>query len=356
MRGSNRRGRGVRLRGRVASAVLRSIALVLAVVALLQIVKSPPDPPDALAVRDGERLLVVAPHPDDESLAASGLIQRVLARRGQVRVALVTAGDANIGGVVLETGLRQPPAENFVAYGERRVAEARDALRTLGVPPDGLEVLGFPDGALMPLLSQHWHRAHPARSATTGASDPPYAFAIDPDITYDGSDLRDELARALEAFKPTLIALPDPLDRHPDHRASGVFAMLAIDEWIGGRWPRREPPRVLTYLVHWPDWPPGWDGTPPADADGTLTLPSSLPERPLDTATLTLLPAEIATKRAALAAHATQQHAMGPFLAAFVRRTEPFTIFDATEIRSIASAFEPGFEQEVHTVRVSHAG
>ncbi len=41
----------------------------------------------------GERLLVVAPHPDDETLGAGGLIQRVLENHGQVRVVLITAGD-----------------------------------------------------------------------------------------------------------------------------------------------------------------------------------------------------------------------------------------------------------------------
>ena len=44
---------------------------------------------------------------------------------------------------------------------------------------------------------------------------------------------------------------------------------------------------------------------------------------------------------------------MGPFLAAFVRRTEPFTLFDATEIRSIASDYEraPGSSEEVSRLR-----
>src|SRR5689334_9969241 len=39
-----------------------------------------------------ERLLVIAPHPDDETLGAGGLIQRVRANDGQVRVVLITAG------------------------------------------------------------------------------------------------------------------------------------------------------------------------------------------------------------------------------------------------------------------------
>ena len=38
-------------------------------------------------------LLVIAPHPDDETLGAGGLIERVRAKGGTVRVVLITAGD-----------------------------------------------------------------------------------------------------------------------------------------------------------------------------------------------------------------------------------------------------------------------
>src|SRR5262249_38639410 len=48
---------------------------------------------DGLAVDAGERLLVIAPHPDDEILGAGGLAQRVLMQDGHVTVLYVTAGD-----------------------------------------------------------------------------------------------------------------------------------------------------------------------------------------------------------------------------------------------------------------------
>lgn len=347
-----------RKRPGVASLLVRGCVLVATLWAVVDVARTPRLQPDPLTVRDGERLLVIAPHPDDETIGAGGLIQRVLARHGSVHVVLVTAGDGNVGGVVLETGLRQPPAAKFVAYGERRVSEARAALGRLGASADALDLLGFPDGSLMPLLSRNWRRAQPVHSTTTGASDPPYDFAVEPDIAYDGADLRDELAQILRAVRPTMIAVPDPLDRHPDHSAAGIFSILAIDEWIGGRWPRRQPPQVLAYLVHWPDWPPGWDvATPdPADAMSPLARPGTLPARPLDSATLTLTPAEIDAKRAALAEHRSQQRAMGSFLAAFVRHSEPFTALDAVEIRNIASDFEREPALQVRKVSPPKAG
>jgi LmbE family N-acetylglucosaminyl deacetylase len=39
------------------------------------------------------RLMIFSPHPDDESLGAGGLIQRVLKAGGRVKVVFMTNGD-----------------------------------------------------------------------------------------------------------------------------------------------------------------------------------------------------------------------------------------------------------------------
>src|SRR5579885_2929728 len=122
--------------------------------------------PEPLALDPAERLVVVAPHPDDETLGAGGLIQRVLAQGGSVRVVLLTAGDGYVEGVERETGRPRPRSAEFVAYGERRLGEERAALRLLGDGRIRLEFLGFPDGGLEPLLTSHWQRLHPERSPT----------------------------------------------------------------------------------------------------------------------------------------------------------------------------------------------
>jgi len=102
----------------------------------------------SVSVERGERLLVIAPHPDDETLGAGGLIQRVLSAHGTVRVVLVTAGDGYVEAVRYETGRLRPRAPVYVAYGERRLREARAAGRKLGGDRVRLGLLGFPDGGL----------------------------------------------------------------------------------------------------------------------------------------------------------------------------------------------------------------
>jgi LmbE family N-acetylglucosaminyl deacetylase len=288
-----------------------------------------------LAVNTGERLIVVAPHPDDETLGAGGLIQRVVERGGTIRVVLVTAGDGYVEAVVHETGKPRPRPAEYIAYGERRLREARLALRELGGAAIRAEhLLGFPDGGIEPLLTAHSRRAHPERSSTTGASEPPYPEAEHPDVRYDGDDLRSALLRCFSDVQPTMIAFPDPIDRHPDHRATGRFTLLAMKDLMRGHETSRPAmPRLLAYLVHWPDWPPGWDATTPSTpaGDAPLTLPLSVSARGLDRVVLTLTDKEVAAKRRALDQYTSQQQVMPALLAAFVRRTEPFSVFTGAE-------------------------
>src|SRR6185295_13542272 len=59
-------------------------------------------PPTLLTVPEGTRLLVVAPHPDDEVLGAGGLMQRVHETGGTVRVVYLTNGEGYPEGVEAE--------------------------------------------------------------------------------------------------------------------------------------------------------------------------------------------------------------------------------------------------------------
>jgi len=302
-----------------------------------------------LRVGRDERLLVIAPHPDDETLATGGLIERVHANGGEVRIVLVTAGDGFVEAVAHETLSPRPRPAAFIAYGERRLREARAAVRVLAPDRVRLEVLGFPDGGLDGLLQAHWWRSRPERSRTTWATDPPYDDqALEPDISYDGDDLRRELERVIAESRPTIVALPDPRDHHPDHRAAGLFTLLALADWSAHR-PKKDLPQLLAYLVHWPNWPPGWDASDPQPRNNA---PLELPEKDLHhggkRVALTLSDAELAVKEDALGRYVTQLAAMGPFLTAFLRGTEPYTILRPVEMDHVAQMIERGVEPLPH--------
>lgn len=349
-RAGGRRGTGGRrLKRRSPTVSLPLVARVAGVLLLLLLVAPLParaggraTAPEALVVGPAERLLVIAPHPDDETLGAGGLIQRVLERGGSVRVVLVTAGDGYIEAVKHETGELHPRPAEFIAYGEKRLREARAALRVLGDERGRLLLLGFPDGGLDDLLRAHWWRGSPERSRTTGATDPPYDEAIEPDLPYDGDDLRRELGNIVREMQPTMVALPDPFDRHPDHRATGFFALLAVADWVVSLPAEAPRPKLLAYLVHWPDWPRGWDAPTPLPPDTPLDLPPKFDRSACRRVLLTLDDVELAAKRAALTRYETQQRVMRGLLSAFERRNEPFCLLPDSELQRVEVLVEQG--------------
>jgi LmbE family N-acetylglucosaminyl deacetylase len=132
----------------------------------------------------GERLLVLAPHPDDEVIGCGGLVALHLREGRKVHVVVATDG-AQAGDTA------------------QREAESRAALASLGDAT--IEFLGFPDR----LLS-------------------------------DSRELDERIAAILCEWKPDLIAVPSPLEIHPDHvalsrafcdliaRDGSLFADLAV--------------------------------------------------------------------------------------------------------------------------------
>jgi LmbE family N-acetylglucosaminyl deacetylase len=296
-----------------------------------------------LGVAEGERLLVIAPHPDDESIAAAGLMQRVVERGGSVVVVLVTAGDGYVPAVRRATRTASPAPDQFIAYGERRVGESRAAMRAIDPRRISVELLGFPDGGLDRLLRDHWRGGNPWRSRTTGASDPPYdRDALAPDVPYDGSHLRAELARVVARVRPTTVVLPNPQDLHPDHRAAAIFGLLAIADAHAGGGAATAPhlPRLLSYLVHWHGWPDRAAGAH-GEADADLELPADLPGGTHTAVELALSDRELARKRAAMALYATQQAAMGDMLAAFLRASEPFLALGPGDVAAATRSVPP---------------
>jgi LmbE family N-acetylglucosaminyl deacetylase len=295
-----------------------------------------------LEIRQGERLLVLAPHPDDESLSSAGLIKRVFENGGSVRSVVVTAGDAYVGAIIKETGKANPSPADYLDYGEKRLEESRRAAQLLGQGFVHLDLLGFSDGNIYAALVNHWRRKYPMRSDYTGFDHVPYAEAEDRGIAQDGQDLHDELLAILRETKPTLISFPDVMENDSDHAGLGMFVLLAIHDWLSESGNSHLQPRLLAYLIHWQHgWPKGSDYGVALDwSDQPLYLPDDLPLRGHSRECLTLNTQEINLKRQALGQYQTQQRAMGDFLSAFVRKTECFSVLNPSSSRGINNVLE----------------
>ena len=264
-----------------------------------------------LTVDASTRLLVVAPHPDDETLAAGGLMQRVHAAGGVVRVVYLTDGEGFPAGVQAEEGRTDVKPSDYRDYGRERKDEARAALRTFGIHGDALTFLGFPNEGLSRLLTAYWSdRRAPYESPFTRRDRPRPSEILEPNTKFHGEDLTQELAMIVSAFKPTMIVTPRKEDQHVDHCAAWFFTADALGDVT-----RVDPgyrTDLITYVIHFDSWP--WSGEVPELSGGRSGwLHLRLSDR------------EKAAKLEAIHKYKTQMKMMDWFLEAFARGEEVFS-------------------------------
>jgi LmbE family N-acetylglucosaminyl deacetylase len=139
-------------------------------------------------------VLVLAPHPDDEVLGCSRLMQRVSGSGGALVIVWLTDGGGSHGPL---------PADEHENLVRRRQAEARAGVQALGVVPQALHFLDYPDG----YLAEH--------IAAAGSA----------------------VAAICRRHGIHTVAVTDKNDGHPDHRAAYAIAM------------RLSVPQVLSYPI-----------------------------------------------------------------------------------------------------------
>jgi LmbE family N-acetylglucosaminyl deacetylase len=160
------------------------------------------------------RVVVVAPHPDDETLGVGGLLAELLGRGHHVTVVAVTDGEAAFRRGPEAGGRREGRVEGALAA--RRRGEQRRALRALA-PGAGARAsivrLGVPDGAV--------------------------------------AAVRDDVTAALRTLvsEASWCLAPLEWDGHPDHDAAGRAATEACAQTIP--------------LHHYPIW--AWHWASPHD-------------------------------------------------------------------------------------------
>ena len=285
-------------------------------------------PVESLRLSPTARVVVFAPHPDDETIAVGGLLHRMVGAHAMVQVVFVTNGDG-YPDALRETLHRPPRQADYLAYGRLRHREAQAAARRLGIPRSGVDFLGFPDGGLDTLWQAHWTRARPYTSPYTATDMPPYGDVVDPELEYDGQDLTAAILRILGAVRPTVVILPHPDDVHPDHAATARFVVEAVDR-LQTRHVLSQDVEMLAYMVHDPGWPP--------TVEETATLPP--PSRIHDThwVALPLSAAEQAAKKAALHEYGSQLAVMPDLLRRFLRPNELFGRVDPSVLARIAAS------------------
>lgn len=158
-----------------------------------------------MAQTDQIRIIAFGAHPDDCDIRAAGTAALWAKMGAAVKFVSVTNGDA---GHQTTWG---------PALAKRRLAEAKESARRLGIQYD---VLDNHDGKLLPTL-----------------------------------DVREEIIREIRNWKADVVLAPRPNDYHPDHRYTGVLVqdaayMVVVPAIVPDAPPLRKNPVFLYYQDH----------------------------------------------------------------------------------------------------------
>jgi N-acetyl-1-D-myo-inositol-2-amino-2-deoxy-alpha-D-glucopyranoside deacetylase len=280
------------------------------------------------------RLLILAPHCDDETLGSAGLILAAGRAGIEVRVVIATNGDGFFFATAQDYHKVVPLPQDFVHFGELRQQESLAALKILGVNASQVSFLSYPDRGTPSEWNDHWSAQDPYSSPYSRDKKSPYPLTYNPNSVYAGADYLADLISIMKDYLPDLIVYPHPDDVHPDHWGLNVFTRLAIAE-INHANPTYQPVQ-LTYLIHRPDFPTV-RGLKPQES---LIPPPGLIVVNPDWFRWDLTPADVQRKRLAVQAYHSQLSLLHGLMESFVRTNELFAPVDDA-VLSIVAAGDP---------------
>jgi hypothetical protein len=187
-----------------------------------------------------QRILVVAPHPDDAEIAAFGLYADRHA--SVVTVTAGNAGDMNYRANVSD------PAEHYALKGYLRAVDSVTVPWQGTIPPERTANLGFFDGRLdamylapgQTIAEVYGPNTDVARYRRANLS----TLVSSAARSNSWQHLVEDLVEVLRKVNPGIVVMPDPrLDTHLDHEFTSVALVQALEQWRGN-------PVFLLYTNH----------------------------------------------------------------------------------------------------------
>jgi LmbE family N-acetylglucosaminyl deacetylase len=269
-----------------------------------------------------DRILILAPHPDDEILACAGIIQKAKALGVPLRIVFLTYGDNNEWAFFV---YRKHPViipKAVRGMGLIRHDEALLADKAVGVLPKDINFLGYPDFGTLDIWYRHWQDSPSFLSMLTKVRAVPYPNAFRPGALYKGEEIAKDIAAILKEFKPTKIFLSHPADHNVDHRSLYLFTRVAIWELK-----IQKGPQLYPYLVHYKEWPLPRGRHPEKKIEPPQAYQEQIPWE------VDLLSAEeVNRKEEALKKHHSQYESAAAYLDSFVRSNELFGDFPSVAL------------------------
>ena len=192
----------------------------------------------------------------------------------------------------------------------------------LGIQPEQVTFLGYPDGGGLQIFENHWGDSQPYRALLSGSTSVPYTFTKTPNAPYKGEGIVTDIKQIVSEYKPTKIFTSHPGDVHPDHQTLPLYLKVALWDLAG-----EMKPEVYHFITHYGRWhqPRGYQPEHPLDPPSQFDIGNRWRILPLT-------PEQRDKKLQALQAHKTQLGSGKPYLESVVRANELWDVIDEIPI------------------------
>jgi LmbE family N-acetylglucosaminyl deacetylase len=322
-----------------------------------------------------DRVLIVSPHCDDETLGAGGTIAQARKLGARVQVVFMTNGDGSrstqlvaearalrqeanlknllprrVGSTPDNTASDNTAPDNtapddattkaassknlFQDIAAMRRREAIAACKTLGVAESDVIFLGYPDGGTRAMWEKHWAPKNAYFSPYTKTARSPYSFSKTKNASYSGAQAMRDLENIMRDFAPTVVMTTHPADTHPDHWAAFSYTSAALERLRLDENPKiramASRAKTRTFLVHHGFWPVPHGYHPKA----VLAPPASLEKCGTRWQSELLSQTAQNAKKSALEKYTSQMVWTPHYLRSFLRRNELFGIVPVATIQN----------------------
>jgi len=206
---------------RVASHVLGTAARIGTLAVSFLALAGLPLMVPGTAIAQNKTIVILAPHPDDETLCCAGIIYDALQQGNTVKIVVVTNGDSYAPGVPL---------------GYERQAESVAGMALLGVNEQNLIFMGYGDQSLQSLYqstspstvitSAAGQTQTYANRGLGGVSYHQYLYGA-PGL-YNRQTVLGDMEAMLQNLQPSDVYTTTLWDDHPDHQSTFNFVVEAI--------------------------------------------------------------------------------------------------------------------------------
>lgn len=318
------------LRHSLRSWLATTVILFLAISSFAQ--DSPQDIPSIPDFTKNDKVLILAPHPDDETIGTAGVIQRAIKGGASVYVACYTNGDANeLAFIIYEKRFTFRKGE-FIHMGEIRRKETMAAMKSLGVNENNIFFLGYPDFGTMEIMLKFWGATRPYRSLFARVTNVPYKENLSYGALYIGENILEDIENILLHIRPTKIFVSSPMDTNGDHQSLFLFLRVALWDLSD----KLKDVQVYPYLVHCIGWPKPRGFHP----ELPLALPAGFVGTQAAWKKLDLTRDEIETKNKVFNFYKSQIPYNPQYLPTFARKNELFGDYSVVTLKESASGPE----------------